>query len=158
MKLSKHGPVPIYSAIPRQGKDGATPTSPLGSPRDDTSKSNGGHGSPRSSPYSPTMPELRFVIVGSKASGKSTFIQRALDLKKPPVSLVSCKKMSLEGRVFLINLIELSLEDVEVSEDREIQWPDVPGNLDLSRVDGIVALYDVTRQESLSRIPNLLSK
>ena len=156
MKLSKNGIGPgIAPPRPTTFRQEKEEVTPLASPVDMTPRLNG---SPRSSPHSPTMPELRFVVVGSKASGKSTFIQRALDLKKPASSILSCKKMSLEGRVFLINLVELQLDDIEVNENAVINWPLKPGKMEPLNVDGVVALYDVTRQESITRIPNLLSE
>ena len=67
--------------------------------------------------------------------------------------------MSLEGQVFLISLTEVQLDHVQVDECDRITWstaPDNPAKQHL--VDGVVAIYDVTRQGSISRIPSLLSR
>lgn len=122
-------------------------------------------------PRSPTLPELRFVVVGAHGTGKSTFIHHALDLKKPLSLPVASKKMSLEGDVFMIRLTEIQLADVDVDEDYDISWPHQARDAaatattatatatgDHQRIDGVLALYDVARKETLEGIPQLLSK
>ena len=104
------------------------------------------------------IPELRFAVAGARGSGKTAFMQRALDLKRPSHSSTCGKKMSLEGQVFLINLIEIQLEQITVSEEEKIHWPNTDVKGDSLNIDGVLALYDVTKQESISRIPKLLSK
>lgn len=106
---------------------------------------------------SPVLPELKFIVVGAQGAGKSTFMRCALDLKRPLTSPLASKKMSLEGDVFLISLIELQLDEVIVT-DHSISWPDSVREAGLSRVDGVLALYDVTERDTLSGIPNLLSE
>ena len=107
---------------------------------------------------SSAVPELKFAVVGAKGSGKTTFTQRALDLKRPSQSPTTRKKMSLEGQVFLINLVEIQLEEVNIHEEDKIHWPNAAARGDLSHVDGVLALYDVTKQGSISPIPALLSE
>ncbi|MCJ1418974.1 hypothetical protein MMC32_005325 [Xylographa parallela] len=101
------------------------------------------------------MPELNFAVVGCEGSGKSTFIRCALDLKKPATSPVSSKKMSLEGDVFLIKLVEIPINTVEVVAER-ICWPEFLGQEVVPRIDGVLALYDVTERQSIRNIPKLL--
>ncbi|MCJ1381805.1 hypothetical protein MMC17_004916 [Xylographa soralifera] len=101
------------------------------------------------------MPELNFAVIGSEGSGKSTFIRCALDLKKPAASPVSSKKMSLEGDVFLIKLVEIPINTLEVVADR-ICWPEILGQEVVPRIDGVLALYDVTERQSIRKIPKLL--
>ena len=104
------------------------------------------------------IPELRFAVAGARGSGKTAFMQRALDLKRPSYSSTCGKKMSLEGQVFLINLIEIQLDQITVSEEEKIHWPSTDVKGDSFSIDGVLALYDVTKRESISRIPKLLSK
>ena len=104
------------------------------------------------------VPVLKFVVVGARGSGKSVFINRALDLRKSSQGSSNCKKMSLEGQVFFINLVETQLDDVKITENGKILWPRDTEDEQLSRADGVLALYDVTKQDSISRIPVLLSK
>ena len=102
-------------------------------------------------------PELVFYVVGGDVVGKSTFIRCALDLKKSNLSPVACKKMSLEGEVFLINLLEMPLSSVDVT-DQVVTWPGSVGDVEVSRPDGVLALYDVTDKRSMSQVPMLLSE
>ena len=111
---------------------------------------------PRS--HSLPIPEFTFAVVGASGAGKSTFVRYSLDLKKHITSPVASKKMSLEGEVFLITLIEIQLNDLEVSEDYKINWPNSVGDVDVTRVNGVLALYDITEQNSITHIPNFLSE
>ena len=104
------------------------------------------------------MSSLSFLVVGSRACGKTVFIQNVLDSKKIDESATHCKKMSLEGQIFVINLIEVQLDNVDVDDDGELHWPVIEGRRDGGKVDGVLALYDVTRQETISGIPTLLSE
>ena len=103
------------------------------------------------------LPELNFAVVAAKQCGKSTFISRALDLKRPANSPMARKKMSLDGNIFLVCLVELQLDNVTVDND-ELFWPDSVEEVELPNFDGVLALYDVTQKESFSRIPGLLSE
>ena len=108
-------------------------------------------------PRPPTLPDLRFLVVGADAVGKSTFIHHALDLKQSAPLSVASKKMSLEGDVFLISLVETRLEDVDVDDDLAIAWPAAAQADFVAHIDGVLALYDVSNKATLSGIPDLLS-
>lgn len=90
--------------------------------------------------------------------GKSTFVQCALDLKNPPESRSSTKKMSLEGVIYVVRLLEISMNDVRVSSSGRITWPSSIGEQMMPTVDGALALYDVTDSRSAAGFPGLLSK
>ena len=107
---------------------------------------------------SPTQaPRLNFAVLGAHGAGKSTFVRCALDLKKSAASYMSSKKMALDGEIFLISLLEIPLDDTEISADR-IKWPEVLDGANLPPIDGVLALYDVTNRESLRHVPELLSE
>ena len=101
---------------------------------------------------------MNFAVLGVAGAGKSNFIRCALDLKAPATSALSSKKMSLEGEVFVISLIELNLECLTITESQDIEWPSHVESTSISRIDGVLVLYDVTTRESLSKIPSLLSE
>ena len=82
----------------------------------------------------------------------------ALDLKETSTSSVSCKKVSLEGKISTVRLLEINFEELEVPEDRNLHWPARIGDYDTAVIDGVLALYDVKDQSSISRIPALLSE
>lgn len=98
------------------------------------------------------------MVLGAAGAGKSTFVQKALDLRQAPSSPSSAKKMSLDGVIYLVRLLEIPLEDVSIAESQKIIWPEFVGDHDMPLVDGVLALYDVTNQASAAEIPDVLSK
>jgi hypothetical protein len=115
---------------------------------------------PSATAVTPTrkFPQLNFVVLGAEGVGKSAFISCALDLKKPLASWSAAKKMSLEGEIFLISLIEVQLDELDVSSGNEINWSTTSNGDKLPQIDGILALYDVTDRESIMSIPEFLSE
>ena len=109
------------------------------------------------------MPEINIGVLGAARVGKSTFMQRALDLAipPPPTAPVSARKMSVDGHVYVVRLFELGFDQVEFGsnqEDEDIVWPEKLGDFVIPRIDGALALYDVTNQNSLAEVPSALSK
>ena len=102
--------------------------------------------------------EVSLAVLGAPAVGKSTFVHCALDLKKPSTSPVASKKVSLEGQISIVRLFELGLDDVEVTSEQSMRWPERVGDESMPRIDGVLALYDVMNQSSIAPIPPLLSK
>ena len=102
--------------------------------------------------------EVSIAVLGAPAVGKSTFVHCALDLKKPSKSPVSSKKVSLEGKISIVRLYELALEDVEVTPEQSVHWPERVGDKIMPDIDGVLALYDVMDQSSISPMPTLLSE
>ena len=102
--------------------------------------------------------EVTLAVLGAPAVGKSTFVRSSLDLKKPPTSPVSSKKVSLEGKISIVRLLELGFENLEITSNQSIRWPTKVGNHNTPRIDGVLALYNVMDQGSISRIPTLLSE
>ena len=82
----------------------------------------------------------------------------ALDLKWAPTSLVSCKKVSLEGNISTVRLLEIGFEELEITADTNVRWPTRIGDYSTTVIDGVLALYDVKDQGSIARIPALLSE
>lgn len=104
------------------------------------------------------MQEVTLAVLGSAKAGKSTFVQCALDMKAPPVSSCTTKKVSLEGTVSVLRLYEFQLENVIVSEDSGIVWPILAGDEGKPRIDGALVIFDVMDQSSLNEVASLLSK
>lgn len=101
---------------------------------------------------------MTIAVLGARAVGKSTFVQCSLDLKKTPISPVSSKKVSLEGKISIVRLIELSFEDLEIAADQNVRWPAKIGDHKTPIIDGVLALYSVMDQNSIARVPELLSE
>lgn len=104
------------------------------------------------------MQEVTLAVLGGAKAGKSTFVQCALDMKAPPVSSCTTKKVSLEGTVSVLRLYEFQLENVIVSEDCSIVWPILAGDEGKPRIDGALVIFDVMDQSSLNEVASLLSK
>lgn len=104
------------------------------------------------------MLEVTLAVIGSARAGKSTFIQCALDLKKPVTSSYSIKKVSLEGVVYLLRLLELQVDDLRSVKDFGIQWPRTISKEATPRIDGALVLCDVMDPGSLLDVSELLSK
>ena len=82
----------------------------------------------------------------------------ALDLKKASTSPISSKKVSLEGKIYLVRLLELGLDEVEITEEEEVRWPRKVGDQSMLDIDGVLAVYDVMNQNSIAALPELLSE
>lgn len=102
--------------------------------------------------------QINLAILGALGVGKSTFVQKALDLRHHPVSHYSSKKMSLDNVVYLVRLLEISMEEIMIADDRKVQWPSNVSDRDMPSVDGVLVLYDVTNPESIQGVPEILSK
>lgn len=104
------------------------------------------------------MQEITLAVLGAAGVGKSTFVQCALDLKKHATSPTSTKKVSLEGVISVLRLIELQIEDVVITEDYSIRWPTNIGDQRMPRIDGALVLCDVMTENSISHVHGIWSK
>ena len=104
------------------------------------------------------LQEINIVVLGSPLVGKSTFIQRAFDLRTTPPTSFTSRKMSIDGNVYVVRLIELSYHELDLDDEKCICWPDVINGTPVPAVDGAFTLYDVTNKESLVQVPETLSK
>ena len=101
------------------------------------------------------MREVTLAVIGASQAGKSTFVQCALDLKRPSTSPSATKKVSLEGIVSILSLLEIQLSDFIINSEQDFVWPRTVGD---QHVDGALVLYDVMDQSSLNRVPYVLSE
>lgn len=104
------------------------------------------------------MPEINIAVIGAKSVGKSTFVQKALDLPRLPPSKAAERKIPIDGSVYLVRLLELPIVDVEIDEDDTVEWPDHIEDKMMPIVHGAIALYDVQDRGSFQDIPDVLSK
>ncbi|KAL2218807.1 ras guanyl-nucleotide exchange factor RasGEF [Thermoascus aurantiacus ATCC 26904] len=107
------------------------------------------------------LPHVNLAVVGARGVGKSTFIQCALDMKHPPLSRSCTKKMSLEGVVYVVRLLEISLQEITFDGSEHLVWPQSLDDQALPIIDGVIVLHDVTNPSSItecSRILNALAK
>jgi hypothetical protein len=91
---------------------------------------------------SPSLPEINIAVVGAPCVGKTTFIGKALSLPPPAESQAAERKVPLDGHEYLVRLLEVPIDDVEVDEDDEVSWPDAISDKMMPRVDG--TKYDIS--------------
>jgi len=102
------------------------------------------------------MREINIVVVGDSGVGKTTFMQKAHDLRLPPKSAQCARGLLVDGVVQTIRMIEMGFSDSLIDNDRRILWPRrVDGEL-LPPVDGVLCLYDVLNEDSITWVPDLL--
>ncbi|KAK3675063.1 hypothetical protein LTR78_004997 [Recurvomyces mirabilis] len=102
------------------------------------------------------LPEINIAVIGAEEVGKSTFIQRALGLPHLPPSQAAVKKFPVDGSVYLVRLLELPINDVDV-DDETVTWPDAIEDLPMPKVDGAITLYDISDKETLKDVPGVLN-
>lgn len=102
----------------------------------------------------PNFPLVTIAVVGQDQVGKTTFIQSALDMKQPLSSRVTTKKMSLDGTVYLVRLLEMDMKEISIANDGLLEWPRI-GNESPS-IDGALVVHDVTRSVGLPELMRLL--
>jgi hypothetical protein len=66
--------------------------------------------------------------------------------------------MSIDGSVYVVRLIELSYDDLDLDDEKRICWPDVLEGIPVPIIDGAFTLYDVMNKESLVQVPETLSR
>lgn len=101
--------------------------------------------------------QINLAVLGAQGVGKSTFIQHALDIRKPTNGPVSSSKVALSGVTYRFQLLELDLNDIDHTA-RQIKWPKYINSQLVPPIDGVLCLYDITDQESIAEIPELLRK
>lgn len=114
----------------------------------------------RSLPPSSTMETVNIAVIGADGVGKSAFVQRALRLPKPPSQSITGIHLNVEGRPFVVALIELDLEHfehVDVNPNQRINWPtNISGHI-VPHIDGALMLYDVMNKDSIRDLPPTIS-
>ncbi|EER29243.1 RasGEF domain containing protein [Coccidioides posadasii C735 delta SOWgp] len=103
------------------------------------------------------LPQVNMAVVGAQGVGKSTLVKYALDLKQTPIARSSVKKMSLDGTIYLVRLLEVGIHNIAVDEHGRITWPRLLGEQALPPIDGVLALFDSADPRTLTQLSQLLS-
>lgn len=105
------------------------------------------------------IPEINIAVLGGEGVGKSTLVQRALDLPGLPPSQATQRKITAEGQEYLLRLLEVTHDDVDVDdEDDPLTWPETIDSKIMPKVDGVLLLYSIKDKSSLEEIPDMLSE
>ncbi|KAK3947809.1 ras guanine nucleotide exchange factor domain-containing protein [Pseudoneurospora amorphoporcata] len=96
------------------------------------------------------MASINIAVIGAYGAGKSSFVQRAFRLQRPPELNVSTLRMEIDGTRCLVTLVELDLDGFkDLDPGQSIQWPkQIDGHM-VPRMDGALILYDVTNTDSV---------
>ena len=90
--------------------------------------------------------------------GKSTFMQRALDLPLPSPTKAADRKIPYDGTLYRIRLLEISIDDVDIDDDDTVSWPASVADRMMPHIDGVLTLYNVADRTSLEDVPETLGK
>jgi GTPase SAR1 family protein len=104
------------------------------------------------------MPEMNIAVIGNEGVGKSTFVQRALDLPFPSPTKAADRKIPYDGTLYRIRLLEISIDDVDIDDDDTVSWPDSVADKMMPHIDGVLTLYDVADRSSIEDVPETLGK
>jgi hypothetical protein len=66
--------------------------------------------------------------------------------------------MSLDGVIYVVRLFEVMIDEIRINENRTITWPRVIEDEKVPAIDGVLILYDVTNEESVTEVPDVLCK
>ena len=100
------------------------------------------------------MQDLNIAVLGARSAGKSLFIRRALNIPLAVTSQICSRKMTIDGGYYVVRFIEMTFNEVQTGE---IKWPETIDELATPRIDGAIAVYDVSNRDSLAPIPGMLS-
>ena len=99
---------------------------------------------------------MTIAVVGEENAGKTSFVKCALDIKNAPHAICNRKKMSLDGSVYIVHLLEVDLTQVRFDQDKRIIWPQTESGAPAPAVDGVLVLHDATKPDRLSLTTNLI--
>lgn len=78
-------------------------------------------------------------------------------MKNPLSSRSTTKKMSLDGTVYVVRIVEISTKEITIGRNGELEWPRIGTDATSPKViDGVLVLHDVTQPASLSELTDLL--
>lgn len=104
------------------------------------------------------MQDLNIAVLGARGSGKSLFIRRALNLPQPVPSAIATRRMRIDEGFYVVRFLEMTFNDIHIGERNTVKWPGTIDDYATPRIDGAVAIYDVTRAESLTQVPEISSQ
>ncbi|EKG21694.1 Ras-like guanine nucleotide exchange factor [Macrophomina phaseolina MS6] len=101
--------------------------------------------------------DINIGVIGDNGVGKTRFIDRAFDLRSRAGGRTATRKMSIDGTVYTVRLVEIPFEELDIEHDDRICWPEKIDDSPAPRIDGALMLYDVMNQESLAQVPGMLN-
>ncbi|KAJ4368876.1 hypothetical protein N0V83_005958 [Neocucurbitaria cava] len=114
-------------------------------------------GSANSDSAASLMQDINIAVIGAQGTGKSTFIRRALGLPDSTAPTNCSRKWTIDGVAYVVRFLEMYVNEVHVGERNSIKWPETVHDMATPRIDAAVTIYDVTSQESLAKVPEMLN-
>lgn len=99
--------------------------------------------------------DVNVVVLGNGSVGKSTFIQRTLDLGASEPMDPPSRILTIAGNLCMVRMFELNIDDVYQGENDALSWPE---RLKHTTIHGVMTLYDVGNKASFKLVPEVLSK
>lgn len=85
-------------------------------------------------------------------------MQKALDLPFLSDSQAVERKIGIDGTDYLLRLLEVPIDDVDIDDDDEtVIWPETIEDKLMPQIDGAVTLYNVQDRGTLEDVPKMLS-
>ena len=104
------------------------------------------------------MEPINIAIIGAVGVGKSTFIQHLRRAPRPSASNITALRHELDGASYLVTLVELDLEGIELDPDQPVHWPKQIGGHSVPRMDGALILYDAVNEGTMREVPPIMGE
>jgi GTPase SAR1 family protein len=101
------------------------------------------------------MENYYIAVIGATGVGKSSFVQRVLNLARPPPGPAATSRLTVDNTTYSVTLLEFDLEFIDLNPTQPIQWPKVFNSKIIPRVDAALVLYDVLNQASTRDLPQV---
>lgn len=104
------------------------------------------------------MEPINIAVIGAEGVGKSTFIQHLRRATRPTARNIATLRQELDGTHYLVTLVELDLEGIELDPNHPVQWPrQIDGHM-MPRMDGAMILYDGMNEKSTREVPPVMGE
>jgi len=104
------------------------------------------------------MEPLNIAVIGAEGVGKSTFIQHLRRAPRPSALNITTLRHEVDGVPYLVTLVELDLEGIELDPNQPVHWPKQIGGHMVPRMDGALILYDAVNEETTREVPPIMGE
>lgn len=104
------------------------------------------------------MEAVTIAVIGADGTGKSSFIQQAMRLPNLPTTGITGMRLHIDGKTYVVTMIELDLEHFDIDTGMRIRWPKSISGNKVPHIDGALMLYDVMNRDSVHDLPPTLGE
>lgn len=105
-----------------------------------------------------TMEPINIAVIGAEGVGKTTFIQQLRRTPRSSNPNITTSRHDVDGTPYLVTLVELDLEGIELDPNQPVHWPKQIGGHMVPRMDGALILYDAVNEESMREVPPIIGE